>query len=575
MDYSVNSLQVNHATGEPMVSGTANGQVYFALYTGSMEFSSMEMFSGNSARAGLQGMVSDDSGHVYLYGHTNADMDYFGKLVTNGIFLAKHDKEGDLVWVKQIPGAWARGDIGDQLVLSHDSKNVFLSGAFYNEIIIPGGTSLIPEDDENLFILKFGTDGTFSYATQVAGLDGKEVDLTVDYDGNLIVSEVFDDTLQIGSESFIPYGGGDVILMKLDAMGNNSWAKQSGGESADYLGITDVDSSNNIYFSGEFTSVNVTFGDSSRVLEDGDGNIMLAKLDPDGTIQWIKTHAGSASNSRAWLDGTCWPTDIKTLPDGHTYIKGWHGDSVNFSDILLTNKYGFYNYFIGKFNPDGKAIWVRSIEEQSYGFDYNQMALDNAGNVYFGAQAKDTIRFTDGHNDYSYVTSGAIDLFVASYSAQGDINWVKTMAGQTGYNNITAIAVTDTNRIYVGGDYNYYLAFGETEMYTSNFHGYFARLGMEPDLVIDNTFENYDRETNELGVYPNPVKDYLTIKLLKTENIHSVRVRIVSLQGKTVYSQQIAVRERTSIHVNDLQKGIYIIHVEAGDKKYYQKMIKK
>ncbi|MBA7549024.1 hypothetical protein ES705_41493 [subsurface metagenome] len=171
------------------------------------------------------------------------------------------------------------------------------------------------------------------------------------------MSGIFRDIITIGTTQLISDGERDGFVAKYDAGGNFLWAIRAGGESIEYMAITSTDSSNNIYLSGEFISVNVTVDDTEITMEEGDGNIIFAKLDSVGNVQWVTSHAGSTIEGGDW---GCWPTGIKTDAEGYTYMKGWHGDSTCFDDICLASPYGLgYSYFIAKFEPDGVSCIVK------------------------------------------------------------------------------------------------------------------------------------------------------------------------------------------------------------------------
>jgi len=576
VDYSIDALHISKSTGKLLASGSKNGALFYAAHDNTLTATSMQTFSGKSAIVGLQGMVSDDMGNVYVYGYTDADFEYFNDTVPAGVFLAKHDEDGNLQWLKKINPARVNGDLGDQIVISPDNDYVYIAGSFTEELVVAGGTTLTPGEGSNVFILKYSTDGSLSHAKKIENLQGNSLDLTADYSGGLIYGDTFNDTIQIGSDTHIPQGGDDVLLIKYNAAGDIQWSKQAGGNAVEYMGLTDVDSSDNIYLAGEFTSQDVIFGDSSKTLNDGDGNIFFSKINAEGSIQWIKTQAGTVSETHPRLDGSCWPTDIKTLPDGHSYIKGWHGDSIAFSDTVLNSEFGNYNYFIGKFDPQGEAVWVHSIEEKRYGFDYNRMDVDDEGNVYLGAQIRDTIIFKAFDERYEYAPAGQNDLFVASYSSLGEINWVKTLGSKSGYNWLSAVAVTDAKRIYAGGHYNYYISIGDDEYYAPSRHGFIARVGEDLSQSIDDAaiFGNNSDNGEAIQVYPNPVSNELKIRIPDEQVKGQIVIRVLTLKGQLMYSKTTAADEKTNLSLGHLEQGIYIISVSRGNQTYHQRIIK-
>ena len=200
-------------------------------------------------------------------------------------------------------------------------------------------------------------------------------------------------------------------------------------------------------------------------MEEGDGNIIFAKLYPDGTVEWVTSKAGSSTIPNG--DWRCWPTGIKTDAQGYTYIKGWHGDSTYFDNIMLRSPYNNFSYFIAKFDPNGNTIWANSITEHQNGLDYNQMDIDIEGSVYLGAQARDTIHFGD---DFEYINVGEYDLFIAKYQTTGELDWVKIMETTTGYNWLSSVSVFDTTNVFIGGHFYNYISYNSRKFFTLKYN---------------------------------------------------------------------------------------------------------
>lgn len=69
-------------------------------------------------------------------------------------------------------------------------------------------------------------------------------------------------------------------------------------------------------------------------------------------------------------------------------------------------------------------------------------------------------------------------------------------------------------------------------------------------------------------IYPNPTSDFITIQNQTNATISSIK--IIDILGKIVFETI----EFTSINVQKLSKGIYIVEVSIEDKKHQQKFIK-
>jgi len=78
-----------------------------------------------------------------------------------------------------------------------------------------------------------------------------------------------------------------------------------------------------------------------------------------------------------------------------------------------------------------------------------------------------------------------------------------------------------------------------------------------------------DKEINKFSIYPNPLKDYLSIQFPKSRSIK--KVVIVDIAGKKIFEQT---KNISQVNVSRLKTGIYIILIYSGSKNYHYKFIK-
>jgi hypothetical protein len=567
IDYEVEAIQFNPADNKIAIAGEQDQLNVISQLNSDMTELWTLQFEGNSAFGDIIGMGIDQYGFMYVYGYASNTLDYFGHTINKGLFLAKQGTTGDVFWLKQFPDAYGSHNLGSYLVTDTLSQNVFITGNFFEPLNIPGITTLTPGEDGSIFIIKYDLNGNYQWAVQ-EDFYTDQLCLTPDHSGNILISGIFNDTISIGTTNLISAGMRDVFLSKYNSQGSFQWARRAGGEDIEYLGLISTDALNNVYLTGEFTSVNITVHNYAITLNEGDGNILFAKLDPSGNVQWVTSKANSTI---IYFDDYCWPTSIQTDDEGYSYIKGWFRDFTYFDNILLTNPYmenPRFSYFIAKFDPDGNTIWANAINEHfAYGFDYNQMSIDHEGNVFFGASIRDTIHFG---NEYMYINQGQYDLFVAKYKTSGELEWVKTMESSTGRCWLSSVAVFDESSIFIGGYFNDYLNFGNMPLTSNNQHGFLALIG---DLTGITVYER-DSGHNLFDIFPNPVKDILNITLSDNSVLENTIVEISDISGKIIYSNYFnRIDKSIEIDVTDFSGGMYFIKLDTGEKSEVKKVV--
>lgn len=543
-----------------ITAGSNNGLNYLTQFNIDAAEEWTTQFGGNSALGYVIGMVTDDNGNIYTYNYTSGTIDYFGEAVNEGIFICKQNGQGEVVWIRQFTGVSVNYGDGNHITIDPDNENIYITGEFQDELIIPGGTTLIPSEEGSIFIIKYDINGTYSWSLQ-EDFVGDGLCLVADYTNNIILSGTFNETISISGTELVSAGSEDCFIAKYDVNASLVWAIRAGGESIEYIGLVSVDGNNNVYLTGEFVSENVTVDESPITLNEGDGNVLFAKLNADGAVQWVKSFAAT---HHEWYDGYCWPTGIKTDANGYTYLKGSYRDTAYFDNILLTNPYHQYSKFIAKIDSYGNAVWAKTINQDNSGFsyDYNQFDIDNEGNVYFGVQAKDTLFFGD---DFQYNPSSIHDLFVAKYSTDGNLDWVKTMQGnESSYSWISSVAVYNTTNIFVGGFFDRYLSIDDEALTSTNRHGFVTMFGED----ISGVNEIYNSVS--VNIYPNPAKDIITIS--SKLSLKNAKLNIYSVSGKLVKTGIIS--NHNEINVSNLQNGSYFIKIYTKEGVLVSKFIK-
>ena len=265
--------------------------------------------------------------------------------------------------------------------------------------------------------------------------------ITVDRSGNsYAVGYFLSASIAFESDTLSNAGGHDLYLVKYDPDGNVVWAKSAGGVSDDYGISVAVDSSDNIYLTGYFLSPNIVFGADTLRNTGGASDIFLVKYDAGGNVLWAKSAGGDNSDH---------VESIAIDRTGNILLTGgFYSSSITFDSVTLTNLNPGSDIFIVKYDPAGNALWAKSTggNDNDVGIG---VAVDPAGNAYItGFFQSSSITFG---SDVLLRTNGA-SMFVAKYSADGNVVWAKT-AGGNSVNDAYGIAVDDSGNSFVTGFY--------------------------------------------------------------------------------------------------------------------------
>jgi len=157
------------------------------------------------------------------------------------------------------------------------------------------------------------------------------------------------------------------------------------------------------------------------------------------TYQWV-----NFGKSQGYEYGN----DITTDDSGNVYVAGQFEYNTKFGNITI-NSAGQHDIFIAKYNSAGVQQWVRTAGG-SDGDAGSAIGLDANGNVYVTGEFETTCKFSPTD---SITSSGNNDIFLAKYSNDGVLQWVKKIGG-SGDNRGRAIAVDAAGNSYFSGSFS-------------------------------------------------------------------------------------------------------------------------
>ena len=210
----------------------------------------------------------DSSDNIYVTGFTSGGLDGNTNSGDYDIFLVKYNSSGTKQWTQQLGTSsddWGYG------VTVDNSSNIYVTG--YTEGGLDGNTNLGGQD---IFLVKFNSSGVKQWTRQLAtSVQDRGRGVTVDSLDNIYVTG---DTAG-GLDNNTNSGSDDIILVKYNSSGVKQWTKQMGTWNSDSGSAVTVDSSDNIYVTGD------TQGGLDGYTNAGSSDMFLMKFNSDGVKQ--------------------------------------------------------------------------------------------------------------------------------------------------------------------------------------------------------------------------------------------------------------------------------------------------
>ncbi|MBE2188835.1 MAG: T9SS type A sorting domain-containing protein [Candidatus Kapabacteria bacterium] len=518
----------------------------------------------------------DKADNVYLTGNFMLTMEFGAgnesfDLISNGkydFFVAKLDKDGNLLWTKSFGGIQ---DETSNKILLDESGNVYIIGTFYYNVNF--GTEENPYElnssyGQDVFILKLDTDGNFIWVKQLAGQAGKYIfSATFDDEYNLVIAGIFD-----GEFDFDP--GPDEYIVKSEksyssfiAKWNQAfevqWVKQFELNLSSYNTIA-TDSKNNIYLSGDFDGkVDFDPGLDTFYLQSGSlNNTYLLKLNASGEFVYAKS-LYSKDHNVAY--------DIVIDSDDNCLLAGYFNGSTDFdmgtNELILSSK-GQMDIFVIKLTSGGELIWV-----QTWGGVGNEFAqvitTDEFDNIYVAGVFNNSLSFeATGTHDLNTVMGGNSMFNLVMYS-NGSIMWTSFVESTNSILPLGILIDSEWNIVTAG----YYQ--GKTDFDPGE-----NKFELEPLLFTDIFVQKVSQSTLsvlesnfgfDIGIFPNPMTDFVTLEF--ENSVESCTVKIITLTGEEVFSGDYYQSKSISMNL-DLPTGFYLLILESDNKKAIVKLMK-
>jgi len=351
------------------------------------------------------------------------------------IFIIHLDVNGNVVWAKSIGGG--QTDRGEEV--NADAQGNLVSTSIYQSTLTVGPSITAQGGGFNALIVKYDISGNLLWDMSLgSGAGDTEVyGNQVDANGNIIVSGTFSGTVDfdpLGTHHNLTSNGNDNgFIAKYTPAGTLIWVAPVNGSFVNDGSAVSVDSNNDIYLTGAFTSPLVFNGGSFTLNTSGPQDTFIAKYSSNGTFQFAKDLGGAGASSFVY--------EIRNDPNNNDiYITGYFSGTIDFDPsaaVALVNDHGQRDFYVAKYDPNGNYIWAFSGGSPNCNLSLGiELGVDKNSNVIAGGSFCSTVNFDPSHCTVDNVTAinGTSDTYIAKYTPSSTLTITN--------NTITAPAIT-------------------------------------------------------------------------------------------------------------------------------------
>lgn len=391
----------------------------------------------SSTKPAVPVVVADTFGNSFIAGGFDGAISFGNEeLVSSGLsdaFLAKFSGDGEPLWSRQF------GDAGEQsaLGLTVDAAgDVVIAGDFTSTIDFGGG-SLVSAGENDIFIAKFGADGSFLWGKRFGDAADQHVGaIAVDGDSGIVITGSFKGELDFGGAPLMSAGKDDVFVAKLSGSGDYVWSTRFGDINNDQSGTSvAVESTGAVIVTGGFTGA-MDIG--SGLTAEGLSDAFVAKLaGANGDVIWSK---GVGS-----LGGNEGGQHISSFESGEILLVGGFNQSLEIVGDPISSV-GSIDIFVLKLSNAGEPIWIKGFGSGIADFPFNG-AIGPNGNFVLGGAYGDSIDLGGG----PLVSVGNGDVFLAEFDGDGNHIWSRHYGGNADSGIISSVAFSAPGMLFATG----------------------------------------------------------------------------------------------------------------------------
>lgn len=335
------------------------------------------------------------------------------------------------------------------------------------------------------------------------------------------------------------YGQGDFVLFKIDPLFNIVWTKVIGTVNEDVPACLVVENDGDIIVSGISDTPSVGY----------DGQIVIHKLDNNGTVIYSKNYGGSSNEGGIGISINP-PILHPTENDGYVF-----GTISNSNDGDVNLHYGdlyYWDYWIVKIDYLGDIIWSKVLGTDYD--DYEYIYLDTKTNGELIVTLGNGVAFTSG-NLANQNHHGEIDIGILKFDSNGILLSYNCIGGSdmdvpldifhdfTNNSNIV-LGYTNSNNGDVSGNHG-----GAGDIWV---------VKLTPESLSSPSFPQ-----NFISISPNPAITEINISFNNISYLTGEKINIVNFLGQQVANYPLTLTgTSTRISLNSWRgTGIYFVQI--------------
>lgn len=265
-----------------LVKYAANGDVLWGRQT-----------KGNSWPISI---TTDTFGNVYLLGIFDSAISLGTTILTDPsiqpmrskYFIAKYNREGDLVWTRLGCSTASMVSPPNGGITTDLTGKIYVTVPLMRDTTILSGDTLISSGAYDVLVAKYDEGGNVIWHKQFGGEENDQpTGMYCNSKGHIYIDGLAASASITYGTSTVDGRSFDIFTAKMDTAGNFLWLRRAGGDYASFTGNVASDTADNAFVIASYRGTYMAFG-ADTVYNAGQGCIVLTKYNPTGEVVWVK-----------------------------------------------------------------------------------------------------------------------------------------------------------------------------------------------------------------------------------------------------------------------------------------------
>lgn len=354
-----------------------------------------------------------DGGFIIAGSASSNDGDVLGNHSSNyDIWVVKIDASGTIEWQKTFGGS--NSDTAECIKSTSDGGYIVTGTTFSTDGDVTGN-----KGNCDIWVIKISATGGIQWQKTFGGTKS-DIASTIEQnsDGTYYI---LGSTYSNDGDVTQNYGESDYWVLKINLTGTIQWQKTYGSSANDFANKLQLTTDGGIVISGNSEFERVNIGSTPE--------IYILKINSNGVLQWQKTFGGTCDDI---------VNQIISTQDGG-YLFGGYSCST---DGNLSNNLGYYDMWVVKITANGTLSWQKSIGGVKWDIINSLQETSDGGYIAIGETASVNSVFKGG--------KGLIDIGIVKLTANGMVEWTKTIGGTGAEKGIEVLQTADGNFVVFG-----------------------------------------------------------------------------------------------------------------------------